>query len=773
MVSLSHCKVLCYDLGLFTESALRFLRDCASVRYFCPWISAFPEPFDCKIGDGLDGMERIEYFWDHVDDADLIFVPDTMCSDVVEYLRKHNYPVAGVGKAEKLELDRWYGREVQRKNGLPTQETYSITGCDAMMKFLKENKDFYIKLNMFRGLEESFHHIDWHQSEDTFYDIAHALGPYKESIAFICEESMEGPEPGLDAITWEGEMMFPAMVGYEGKGVGIIERVYDKREEFPPALLWLDEGLSPEFKKFKTRFFYSAECKLVKEGNTVLPYLIDNTCFDDKTEILTDKGWKLFKDLDKTEKVATLNPNTFEIEYHKPSAYQEYEHDGDMVSITSPEKAIDLLVTPNHSLWGFQRKTKKRVQTLIESRAGSIPYEFRIPRTGRWIGENIDNFILPEYKTKWHSGKGRGVDRVFHKKELAVPIKPWLGLLGIYLAEGSTGGTKHSTVCISQFSKKEQVKELLSGLPLKVREVEKGFEIGSVQLAKYFRQFGLSHEKFVPDFIKNLTPELINVFLDAFVVGDGTVRPTGSRVFFSNSTRLLDDIQELLFKVGTVGNLYQCAEAGTVFEINGKKYTRNHTTHYLSERIQNHAYNVDKRTSEIKTVSYKGMIYDVTVQNHIIYVRRNGKPTWSGNCRLAAPGTSAIQCEIIKNYSEVIMGLATGERVDPIFTHKYGAAIPFDSPAASKSWINVSFSKDVRRWIKLRMAVKKGNDYYAVPGFESVGSAIGLGNTVDEAVKKAREAIKDVKGKRVDTDSGQMDTIIENIEKGRKMGIPF
>ncbi len=419
MVNIKHAKVLCYDLGIFTEQCLRFLRDVAEVRYFCPWIDAFPEPFQSKVGDGLDGMERIEYFWNHVDDADLIFIPDTMCSDVTEFLRKHNYPVAGVGEAEILEMDRWKGREIQRKNGLPTQETYRITGMTELMKFMKANSNFFIKLNMFRGLEETFLHIDWHQSEDTFYDIAHALGPYKESIVFVCEEKMDGCEPGLDAITWEGEMMFPSMVGYEGKGVGIIERVYDTREEFPPALLWLDEGLSPEFKRYGTRFFYSAECKLVKEGGHVLPYLIDVTN------------------------------------------------------------------------------------------------------------------------------------------------------------------------------------------------------------------------------------------------------------------------------------------------------------------------------------------------------------------RLAAPGTSAIQCEIIKNYSEVIMGLAAGERVNPIFTHKYGAAIPFDSPAAQKSWVNISFPKDNRRWVKLRMAVKKGSDYYAVPGFDSIGSVVGLGNTVEEAMKKAEGVIKDVEGKRIDKDSGQMETILENIEKGRKLGIAF
>ena len=37
------------------------------------------------------------------------------------------------------------------------------------------------------------------------------------------------------------------------------------------------------------------------------------------------------------------------------------------------------------------------------------------------------------------------------------------------------------------------------------------------------------------------------------------------------------------------------------------------------------------KVKEIRKVPYKGNIYDVTVKNHIIQVKRNGIPVWSGN----------------------------------------------------------------------------------------------------------------------------------------------
>jgi len=31
-------------------------------------------------------------------------------------------------------------------------------------------------------------------------------------------------------------------------------------------------------------------------------------------------------------------------------------------------------------------------------------------------------------------------------------------------------------------------------------------------------------------------------------------------------------------------------------------------------------------------VPYEGMVYDVTVPNHVFFMRRNGKASWTGNC---------------------------------------------------------------------------------------------------------------------------------------------
>jgi len=48
--------------------------------------------------------------------------------------------------------------------------------------------------------------------------------------------------------------------------------------------------------------------------------------FDDQTEILTENGWKLFKDLEEGERVMTLNNETGESEWEKPMEYQEFKH---------------------------------------------------------------------------------------------------------------------------------------------------------------------------------------------------------------------------------------------------------------------------------------------------------------------------------------------------------------------------------------------------------------------------------------------------------------
>jgi phosphoribosylamine-glycine ligase len=414
---MKNMKALVIDIGgLFPETALRILRDTASVKYFAEWREAFVGITRAKIGDNLDGIERVDNYEDHIDSVDFIFVPDTMCGPLVEFLKRHDYPVAGAGAAEKIELDRWYGRNLQAKNGLPVQETHRITGISELSKFLKDHKNYYVKIDCYRETLESFKHTDWKSSEQEVDNLSLKLGPYKEDFVFIVEEILEGKEPGLDGITFDGELLYPTQGGYEAKGVGIIERTYKDAKELPEALSWVNDGMAKEFQKSKTKFFFSMEMKIGKDR---APYVIDPTI------------------------------------------------------------------------------------------------------------------------------------------------------------------------------------------------------------------------------------------------------------------------------------------------------------------------------------------------------------------RLAAPGTSAIQTEAIQNYTEVIYGLATGQKVIPIIKEKYWAAVAGESSHAEKRWLNVEVPKELRQWVKFRMAAKKGSEYYACPGFPSICTILGSGNTIDAAINQVKERSKEVKASGLHFDTHGLDDIVKDVNEGKLLGINF
>ncbi len=50
----------------------------------------------------------------------------------------------------------------------------------------------------------------------------------------------------------------------------------------------------------------------MEENSGNLTY--DYSCYDNETEILTEEGWKFFKDLNKNEKVATLKTQDLKTE---------------------------------------------------------------------------------------------------------------------------------------------------------------------------------------------------------------------------------------------------------------------------------------------------------------------------------------------------------------------------------------------------------------------------------------------------------------------------
>lgn len=354
-------------------------------------------------------------------------------------------------------------------------------------------------------------------------------------------------------------------------------------------------------------------------------------CYDDKVEVLTNKGWKFFKDLDKTELFLSINPETGEGEYIPAVAWINQYYEGDMVYRKS--KCFDLANTPNHVHVG-RKHGQKHISLVNES-------------------DIKDNFSFLSHIPSW-----KGIDTPFividNKK---YDTNLFCEFLGYYLSEGSftEWGDKNRTiprrrVNISQ--KKSEAKEkiikccraLFKNVIVTKERIEFNLnKENDKDLIHIIRSFGHAHEKYVPDFIKELSPKYIKIFLDAFLLGDGTVHRgvlydgyqcKRQRIYSTSSVKLKDDLGELLLKVGKCPSfknrgksIYHC-----------KKQKKDYLVRYDQWNVAelNSKYRYGKvMKKEIKP--YKGFIYDVELEkNHTLVVRRNDNVCVSGNCRCLA-----------------------------------------------------------------------------------------------------------------------------------------
>src|SRR4030042_3930453 len=133
----------------------------------------------------------------------------------------------------------------------------------------------------------------------------------------------------------------------------IMDFKLEEKPEWGPLATFLPNKDEPIYNWFyykegfaKELVLKLADAFMLKQGTVLAPFC---GCYDDKTEVLTKDGWKLFRDITELDELATLNPLTHEIEYHRYLRMFHYNHSGKMYRIKS--KQVDLLVTPNHKMY--------------------------------------------------------------------------------------------------------------------------------------------------------------------------------------------------------------------------------------------------------------------------------------------------------------------------------------------------------------------------------------------------------------------------------------
>ena len=347
----------------------------------------------------------------------------------------------------------------------------------------------------------------------------------------------------------------------------------------------------------------------------------------------------------------------------------------------------------------------------------------------------------------------------------------WLRFLGLYLSEGSIRCPW--AVTIAQHKHQDRMWEMLKDLPFTVTRDKAGLIVSSVQLVNHLRGSGLCNEKRVPRYVMDLPPDQIDVFLDAYLLGDGGLHK-GQRSYFTTSEGMADDLQELVLLAGRVASVKKLSTAGTQMSVGGKEYTRRYDIYWITERSSQDRFWFetagDRGTQYISRVPYDGMVYDVTVPNHTVYVRRNGKPFWSSNCcRYGAPPNELLQ-EMYTNLAEIMWYGAEGICIDPVPAGKWGVEIILHSETAKDAWLPVHFPQEYRRNVKLRKSRRKGGVDY-VRGVTEIGAVVAVGDSLDDCIEEATEISKQVEAWDISTGAHCLSKIKDDMKRMKEYGI--
>ncbi|MGI0028865.1 MAG: phosphoribosylglycinamide synthetase C domain-containing protein [Nitrososphaera sp.] len=533
------------------------------------------------VGDGF--VDKVDGWENLVDWADVVVFDDIAFGKVADKLRADGKKVVGGSSfTDRLENDREFGQQELAKVGVSILPSWNFSDFDEAIKFVQGNPERYVIKPSGRAQNEK--ELLFVGQEEDGNDVINVLAHYKKNWSnkirnFQVQKFASGVEVGVGAFFNGKDFAMPININFEHKRL------------FP---------------------------------GEIGPSTGEMGCYDDQTEVLTDNGWKLFKDLSYDDSICTLRPLDHIIEFDKPEAIVCYSHHKKLVSIRN--NTLDIAVTLDHNMYVCTQENGRNGSRRFDfMKARDLQYQSVIKRTGTWIGIEQAYFSLPSVALAHY--EGRAV--VLHETaEISIPMDDWLAFMGIWLSEGSASSGYKVSISQKKPEKTKRIQELLDRLPFRFSEGRSEFYCFSKQLHSYLVSFGKAYQKSIPRFIKELSPRQIGIFLDWFALGDGTMMKNGFRIFYTSSRKLADDIQELLLKVSRVGTVKTRERYGRIW-IRDHFATATRPQYEVIERVRKLDSWLDKR--DIRIVDYDGKVYCATVKNHIMYVRRNGKPYWCGN----------------------------------------------------------------------------------------------------------------------------------------------
>lgn len=369
------------------------------------------------------------------------------------------------------------------------------------------------------------------------------------------------------------------------------------------------------------------------------------SCHDDKTEVLTRSGWRLFSSLNGDEQLATVNTSTLELLYESPVRLVRLNYDGKL--ICAENSSLNFCVTPDHKMvvrkWDESKRALSDNYSFVEAK--NIGWYAGLINRVIWDGSvTSDVYTLPGVPHK----------HIPQRSNRNIPMALWLKFLGIYLAEGTMLKRDQRKCRISYKiqiaagpdEEHNFIRSLMVGMGITALELKDRFTFSNRQIYEAMSALGLEGVKagfkFVPRFVFEQPAYLITEFIEGFFQGDGS-ESDGQRSLYTGSRTLAEDLQELIFLSGNESRISVRAARTSVMK-DGRVVLGNLDEHRVSI-CERRNQSIDRK-EVIFEKSYSGEVFCAEVPtHHTLVTRRNGKILVSGNCTANAVVSA---CESIK-----------------------------------------------------------------------------------------------------------------------------
>lgn len=372
---------------------------------------------------------------------------------------------------------------------------------------------------------------------------------------------------------------------------------------------------------------------MIEHYNVTVRLTCDVGCYDDKTYILTENGWKLFKDVKADEKVFTktdngkvcLYPITCIIEKHYKGLLHCYH-----------SSQVNLKVTPDHNMWVFdnhKRSVKTKIWKFLESQ-NLTNKSYSFDKGGNKERNDCNRAIAIPATTRRCGVVKREFNGHTFDNLAFFEFLGWWATDGYLEKHGN-----HFIVSLSQFKTKgvQRIKYLLDKLNLDYSEYKGRYRIKSPALADFIsKEFYQDKEDYSKSLDFKITPLIRNAytneteaFLQGVLGGDGTEYKDGRKIIYTASKQFALDLIELCFRCGKTANYYMAN-----YE---KQYASSPFSHnvpvYVVSICRTEKTWFDKTEKNYSEEEYDGKVYCVSLdKHHRLFVMREGKTCWCGNC---------------------------------------------------------------------------------------------------------------------------------------------